>query len=102
MLKNNQEFAKRRQSLLAAIGPGNMGMILAASEAFRNADTHYPYRQDSDFYYLTGVCEPEAVAQDVHDALIKIVATHARLATTQGEKMLADLAKKGRYQRDVY
>ena len=62
MLENKQEFARRRQILLAAIGPGNMGMILAASEVFRNADTHYPYRQDSDFYYLTGLREPEAMA----------------------------------------
>jgi sulfite reductase (NADPH) flavoprotein alpha-component len=50
--------------------------------------------------YVCG--DAKHMAGDVHDALIKIIATHARLPTTQGEKMLADLVKKGRYQRDVY
>jgi Xaa-Pro aminopeptidase len=56
------EFAQRRQQLIKSIGLGNIGVLFASPEYLRNGDTHYPYRQDSDFYYLTGFSEPEAVA----------------------------------------
>ena len=36
-------------------------ILPAAKEVVRSRDTHYPYRQDSDFSYLTGFPEPEAV-----------------------------------------
>ncbi|MEO8461146.1 MAG: aminopeptidase P family protein, partial [Dokdonella sp.] len=36
-------------------------IVPAAQERVRNNDAHYPYRQDSDFHYLTGFPEPEAV-----------------------------------------
>ena len=39
---------------------GGIAAIPTAPEALRNADTHYPYRADSHFYYLTGFPEPEA------------------------------------------
>ena len=42
-------------------GPDSIVVLCAAPERFRNNDTHYPYRQNSDFYYLTGFNEPEAV-----------------------------------------
>lgn len=54
------EYAKRRQSLMQKLGAGIM-IIPAAPEYIRNGDAHYPYRQNSDFYYLTGFVEPEAV-----------------------------------------
>lgn len=59
---NRQEFADRRAALMKAIGPGGMALVAAAPEAIRNRDAEYPYRQDSDFYYLTGFPEPEALA----------------------------------------
>lgn len=40
---------------------GGIAAIPTAPEALRNADTHYPYRPDSNFYYLSGFPEPEAV-----------------------------------------
>ena len=57
-----QDFARRRWTLMERIGRGAIALISAAPEAARNRDVHYPYRQDSDFYYLTGFPEPEAVA----------------------------------------
>ncbi|HSM99650.1 MAG TPA: Xaa-Pro aminopeptidase, partial [Rudaea sp.] len=36
-------------------------IVPAAPERLRNNDSHYPYRQDSDFHYLTGFAEPDAV-----------------------------------------
>ena len=44
------------------IGKGNIGLIGSAPVQTRNRDVDYPYRQDSDFYYLTGFNEPEALA----------------------------------------
>jgi Xaa-Pro aminopeptidase len=41
---------------------GGIAVIPAAPERVRSRDTHYPYRPDSDFYYLTGFSEPDAVA----------------------------------------
>ncbi|HEU5239122.1 MAG TPA: Xaa-Pro aminopeptidase [Pyrinomonadaceae bacterium] len=40
----------------------SVAIIPAAREAVRSHDTHYRYRQNSDFFYLTGFEEPEAVA----------------------------------------
>ncbi len=56
------EFARRRRILMDRMGPGAIALLPAAAEAPRNRDVHYPFRQDSDFYYLTGFPEPEAVA----------------------------------------
>ena len=49
------EFIKRMR-------PDSVAIIASAHEATRSNDTHYRYRQDSDFYYLTGFDEPEAIA----------------------------------------
>jgi Xaa-Pro aminopeptidase len=63
--KNNMkqsEFKKRRKLLLKNIGEGNIALIASASIRTRNKDVDYPFRQDSDFFYLTGFNEPDALA----------------------------------------
>lgn len=58
-------FAGNRARLLAELkkmGPGTIAVIKSMPEQNRNGDSTHMYRQDSDFYYLTGVEEPEAVA----------------------------------------
>ena len=50
-----EEFMRRMDANSVAIIPG-------AREATRSNDTHYRFRQDSDFYYLTGFEEPESIA----------------------------------------
>lgn len=57
-----QEFAARRQKLMTAVGKGNVAILSAAPELIRNGDSRYQYRPNSDFYYLTGFAEPEALA----------------------------------------
>ena len=52
-----------------AIGDG-VAVIPTAPERVRNRDTHYPYRFDSHFYYLTGFAEPEAVLVLLQDKSI--------------------------------
>ncbi len=56
-----KEFARRRRQLMRMAGPDAIVVVAAAPERVRNNDAHYPYRQDSDFHYLTGFAEPEAV-----------------------------------------
>jgi Xaa-Pro aminopeptidase len=57
-----KEFARRRKQLMELIGSSGIAILAAAPERVRSRDTLYIYRQDSDFYYLTGFGEPEAVA----------------------------------------
>ncbi len=54
-------LARRRRQLMQAVGEQAILILPAAPERLRSRDTHYPYRQDSDFWYLTGFDEPEAV-----------------------------------------
>jgi Xaa-Pro aminopeptidase len=56
------EFAKRRRRLMEAMGDEAIAILPAASVRARNRDVAFPFRPDSDFYYLTGFPEPEAVA----------------------------------------
>jgi Xaa-Pro aminopeptidase len=54
-------FVERRQRFAAAIGDG-LAIIPGAREIQRNADVNYEFRQASDFFFLTGFDEPDAVA----------------------------------------
>ena len=56
------EFKKRRAALMKQVGKGNIAIIASAPEQVRNRDVHYPYRQDSDFFYLTGFNEADSLA----------------------------------------
>jgi Xaa-Pro aminopeptidase len=58
---NKNEFKRRRKHLLEMAGSDAIVMLSAAPDRIRNNDVHYPYRQDSDFYYLSGFNEPDAV-----------------------------------------
>src|SRR5258706_13594881 len=54
-------FASRREELMRHMGAG-VAIVPTAPIRLRNSDAEFPYRPDSDFYYLTGFSEPEAVA----------------------------------------
>ncbi len=57
----NNEYEKRRARLLRQMGANSMAILPTAAEKIRNRDVHYPFRPDSDFYYMTGFSEPDAV-----------------------------------------
>ncbi|MBN8475534.1 aminopeptidase P N-terminal domain-containing protein [Sulfuritalea sp.] len=62
----NDECAPYRQRRLLLVermkaSGGGVALIPTAPEQARNRDTHFPYRADSYFQYLTGFTEPEAV-----------------------------------------
>lgn len=69
---NKQEFMSRRKALLAQMQPASAAIIFSSPSAQRNSDSDYPYRQHSDFLYLTGFSETEAVL-----VLIKSDETHS-------------------------
>lgn len=60
MAIHHKEFKQRRDTLMARMKDG-IAVIPTAPEVIRNRDSHYPYRFDSYFYYLTGFTEPESV-----------------------------------------
>jgi Xaa-Pro aminopeptidase len=57
-----KDFVRRRRDLMGMIGANGIAVLAAAPERVRSRDTLFIYRPDSDFYYLTGFPEPEAVA----------------------------------------
>ena len=59
---NNKEFARRRNQLMKMVGPGGIVILPSAPVRTRSRDVEYRFRQDSDFYYMTGFAEPESVA----------------------------------------
>ncbi len=62
MIVKPKEFQRRRRQLLNMMEKGDIAILPAANVRMRNRDVEHRYRQDSDFFYLTGFAEPEAVA----------------------------------------
>ena len=58
---NSKEFARRRKTLMQMVGAGGIAILPAAPVKTRSRDVEYRFRQDSDFYYLTGFEEPDSV-----------------------------------------
>ena len=61
MKLKREEYAQRRASFMAQMEPNSIAVLPAALPKIRNRDADYAYRQDSDFYYLSGFAEPESV-----------------------------------------
>ena len=59
---HRREFATRRRRLIDMMGEGSVAIVPTSPVRQRNRDVEFPYRPDSNFYYLTGFGEPEAVA----------------------------------------
>jgi Xaa-Pro aminopeptidase len=57
-----KETAARRARLMKLIGSDGVAIIPSSQEVVRARDTHYRFRQDSDFAYLTGFAEPDCIA----------------------------------------
>jgi Xaa-Pro aminopeptidase len=60
MTININEFSKRRYQLMTEMVEG-VAIVPTSPELIRNRDSHYPFRFDSYFYYLSGFKEPESV-----------------------------------------
>jgi len=58
---NKKEYARRRRYLAEQMGPNSIAVLPSSTVKSRNRDVDFHFRQDSDFYYLTGFNEPESV-----------------------------------------
>ena len=56
-----REFSRRRKELMSMMGEDSIAILPGANLVARNSDVDYLFRQDSDFHYLTGFDEQEAV-----------------------------------------
>ena len=68
-------FADRRRRFLAKMGERTAALFFAAPEAVRSNDSHFDFRQNSDFYYLTGFEEPDSAllllpGHDKHESVM--------------------------------
>ncbi|HMB37925.1 MAG TPA: aminopeptidase P N-terminal domain-containing protein, partial [Wenzhouxiangellaceae bacterium] len=61
MTVSKKILARRRRHLMDLTEPDSIIIVAAAAEQLRNGDTMFAFRQDSDFLYLTGFSEPDAV-----------------------------------------
>jgi len=61
MTISKTEFKRRRKQLMRSVGEGNIALVPSAPPQIRNRDVDHPYRQDSDFFYLTGFNEADSL-----------------------------------------
>ncbi len=61
MLKSNKFHQHNRQKLLASLPENSAVLVSSGAEQIRNRDVEFPFRAESDFFYLTGFTEPDCV-----------------------------------------
>ena len=61
MSSKYREIKLRRKELMAQMEPNSIALLASAPARMRNGDAEYLYRQNSDFYYLTGFTEADAL-----------------------------------------
>jgi len=57
-----KEYQSRRRTFMNQVGEGAIAIVPGGREQVRSRDTHYAFRQDSNFSYLTGFSEPDSIA----------------------------------------
>ncbi|EDX84074.1 peptidase, M24 family [Synechococcus sp. PCC 7335] len=97
------EYHQRRQAVLEAIGQGT-AIFCSAPTAVMHNDVDYLFRQDSDFFYLTGFNEPDAVAvlapsHEKHNFILFVRPKDKEAETWSGYRTGVDAAKE-RYGAD--
>jgi Xaa-Pro aminopeptidase len=71
-----EEWAQRRKLLADKMPKNSIALLPGAKQIIRNNDAEYPFRQDSDFYYVTGFSEPGAFfvlrkkQDETHDCIL--------------------------------
>ncbi len=98
------EYRQRRQAVLEAIGQGS-AIFCSAPMAVMHNDVDYLFRQDSDFFYLTGFNEPGAVAvltasHDEHKFVLFVQPKDKKKETWSGYRTGVEAAKE-RYGADA-
>src|SRR5687768_3850071 len=84
-------FEARRRRFLAEIGERAVAILPSAPVAIRNNDVEHEYRQESDFFYLTGLDEPNSVlittnAHDDHEVVLFVRPRNPERETWDGPR----------------
>lgn len=100
------EYRQRRQQLMESIGSGT-GIFRSAPMAVMHSDVEYNFRQESDFFYLTGFNEPNAVAvlaphHEEHQFVLFVQPKDPLMETWTGYRVGVDLAKEEYGADEVY
>ncbi|NJK41045.1 MAG: M24 family metallopeptidase [Acaryochloridaceae cyanobacterium SU_2_1] len=100
------EYRQRRQQLMDKIALGT-GIFHSAPRAVMHGDVDYNFRQDSDFFYLTGFNEPDAVAvlaphHPEYQFVLFVQPKHPLMETWTGYRIGVDLAKEDYGADQVY
>ncbi len=93
-----EEYQQRRQTLMEKIGQGT-AIFRSAPLAVMHNDVEYPFRQDSDFYYLSGFDEEEAVLvlaphHEQHQFILFVQPKNVEKETWTGYRIGVEAAKK--------
>ena len=94
---SSSEYQRRRQQLMKLMAPGSIAVLPASRLQNRNRDTEHHFRQNSDFYYLTGFDEPNAVlvltpGREHGEVILFCQEREAGLEQWTGERMGPDRA----------
>lgn len=94
-------FQKNREKISCALNPRSLAIFHSNDEMHRTADQDFPYRQDSDLYYLTGINQEKTIlllAPDYPDALFHeilfIRRANKMLETWEGHKLTIEEARQ--------
>ncbi|EGN75185.1 Xaa-Pro aminopeptidase [Idiomarina sp. A28L] len=91
------ELQARRAAFMKSMVAGSIAIFPASSEVIRSRDTHFSFRQDSDFFYLTGITEPDAVlvlAPDLETSeILFVLPKDAHEEVWHGRRLGTELAK---------
>ena len=86
-------FERNRMKLAAELGEQELVVIFSAQRMPRNGDQYFPFRQDSDFFYLTGIEQPESIlVMNSSEAFLFITQPSDRTALWEGEQLDAEKA----------
>ena len=102
-----REYKKRRERLLSKLSKNSVGVLFSSSYKIRSNDTEYPFRQDSNFYYVSGFLEDNSCLVFVKKSKkIKTVLFVAKKDKTQelwnGKRVGTDEAKRRFLVDEVY
>jgi Xaa-Pro aminopeptidase len=96
---DNSLFKQNRKTLKSKLKPGSVAIFLSNYQMPRNGDQYFPYRQNSDFFYLTGIEQEKSVLVVSTDAPINelnevlfILKNSPEMETWQGHKLTPEEA----------
>jgi len=97
-MDNKLFYHTKRASLLEKMPDNSVAIIASGEEQIRNRDVEFPFRAESDFYYLTGFVEPDSVLflikQNKNKSVLFLRPKDPEQETWQGRRLGVDAAAK--------